>query len=256
MTKKYSLCIILFTTIILNASSQSITDALKTLPKSPYGYCFFDVGITDEDLILFDSLDIQTTNQFNQFGSLSTLKDNIEKYLYMIGSNEKKIITTIATCLTNITHLVMHAAQRETAWISLRTSTQTAAYDMPRWHIDSYYFNPEDQNDLHYKFVVTLIGNSTLFYPVPHDQRYTFWKHTIEREKIANLCNKNMIAHAQRGQGALFMMGGVCQAAMHSEPPIDGNRLFFSIVPCNNQQLIELKRRVQAFIKDYVIFDY
>jgi hypothetical protein len=108
-----------------------------------------------------------------------------------------------------------------------------------------YYSSPKEE--IQYKFVLTLIGTSTLFYPIPQgdrELRRSFWKNMTNRQYIRELCRPEDVITPERGQGMFFMSANKYRASVHTEPPIDENRLFFSIVPCSEQQLIELREKV------------
>ena len=66
-----------------------------------------------------------------------------------------------------------------------------------------------------------------------------------DRNYMKEFCQIENIVSPRLGEGVVFVGGrGVGLAALHSEPPIHENRLFFSIVPCTENQLVELKARV------------
>lgn len=57
------------------------------------------------------------------------------------------------------------------------------------------------------------------------------------------------VAHAEnapRGCGAIFIAGDESFAALHSEPKIDSQRLFISILPGQECEIKELENRMES----------
>src|SRR5262249_15908206 len=101
--------------------------------------------------------------------------------------------------------------------------------------------------DILFKFVVTLVGPTTLFYPLPLELRKSTEQMVHNRQYMKNLCRPENIISPRLGEGAVFRAGQyTTSAALHSEPPIHEDRLFFSIVPCMEMQLPALKVRIAA----------
>lgn len=219
-----------------------VTGSLK---DNPYGFYFFDIGITEQDLADFNSLDVQAEKFYHQFGELSNTERGIADFLSKIGENDENLVLRVASRLTQITNQFMASSQRETAWVHLRASVPTTAYDIPRWHMDGPYFTAAEDEQM-YKFAVTLIGAPTLFYLLPQELRQTAWRHMRNRKFMQEFCHADLVVSPKQGEGALFLGGRKNESALHTEPPIHQNRLFFSIIPCNEKQLIELKAKVIA----------
>ncbi len=165
--------------------------------------------------------------------------------LHAMGTNECELVKRVALRVTEVVRAIMVASGQETAWLCLRAFTPIDLYDLSRWHMDGYYFTPTNKEDLMYKFAVTLRGASTLFYPVSQVERNKVWKKTINREYMQAFCKQDQMVSPQQGEGVFFIGGRTDQSALHSEPSIRENRLFFSIVPCNEKQIGELKKKVR-----------
>jgi hypothetical protein len=225
----------------------SLSNSLKDLRKNPYGFVLLDVGITPQDLEDFNSIDIQKEWIYHQFGELETLEESIANFISTIGSNGSEKSLQMASRLKQITQEVIEVSGKNTAWICLRSFTPTNRFDVPRWHVDGPYYNPASPEDLLFKFVVTLLGPSTLFYPLPLALRKTTEKMIHNKQYMKNFCKEENIVSPKLGEGAIFKGGQYTTlTALHSEPPIHENRLFFSIVPCWELQLSALKARVTA----------
>ena len=224
--------------------ADSYTDALHALKKVPFGFCFFDAGITQQDLAHFDCLDINQERYFQQFGDLADVEERIADFLSYIGSNDPDLVSHLAKRLSFITNQVMAASGRETAWVHLRASIPTDAYDIPRWHIDGHYFRP-DPEILMYRFALTLKGAPTIFYLLPNDQRDTAWKNMRFRDYMHQWCTGPVVSPSP-GEAVYFIGGSKDKGALHTEPPIHLPRLFLSIVPCSEEQLTGLKAKIVA----------
>jgi hypothetical protein len=225
-------------------------NALIALSQDPHGFVFVDLGISEEDLLEFQQIDIHQTSEYNQFGELHELETKLFSFLNTLGANPTSRIERLHTCLLEIVDQVILFSGEETAFICLRAFRPTTDYDLGRWHLDGYYFTPRDPNALMYKLVLTLAGPSTLFYPLPPSLRHEIWPHMPDRMYMHTFCQSGPLLSAKRGEGCLFLGGTRLRAALHSEPPIHENRLFFSIVPCDQKQLIELQKKTTPLIVD------
>jgi hypothetical protein len=214
---------------------------LSELKEDPYGFLFVDVGITAEDLENFSSIDIQKERVYHQFGELETTLE-IANFFSALGANGRELSLQAASLIHKIVSDVITASGRETAWIYIRAFTPTDQYDTPRWHLDGYYYSPEREDDLIFKFALTLLGPTTLFYLLPEELRKTAETHTRNRQYMKNFCRLENIRSPRMGEGAVFTAGR--SSALHSEPPIHENRIFFTVVPCMERELQALKTRV------------
>ena len=217
--------------------------ALVALVDDPYGFSMVDVGITPQDLVDFDQIDLQKSCDYNQFGELHNFEQGLAEFLQTVGENGRELTERVAARVAQIAHEILEATGRETAWLLLRAFTPTEAYDLPRWHMDGAYFGSDT---LIYKFAVTLIGPSTLFYALPPELRRTAQKHLYDRKFMKSFCQPELTLILNRGDGMFFTAGG--RGALHSEPPTHENRLFFSLVPCSSEaELSQLRSKVTEY---------
>lgn len=189
------------------------------------GFVFVDLAISEDDLELFRQLQINVTRQYNLFGNLDRLRDELSIFLREIGDNEESLIQKITRVIFQIASNVKEASNKEAVWVCIRASTPNHLFDVPRWHQDGYYFFP--YAGFVFKFAAALKGNPTLF-----------CSHLDERgfsgQEIKSPC---------LGQGAFFIVGDKERGAVHSEPKIDSERLFISILPGSESEIKELKAR-------------
>jgi hypothetical protein len=118
--------------------------------------------------------------------------------------------------------------------------------------MDGYYFRDLTQKKLQVKFITSLVGPSTMFYRIKTNslaERNYVWHHMINRKLMSEYCtDEPVIFH--RGVGAFFIAANHRLAAIHSEPPIHENRLVLSIVPCDEEDLPSIKKRVLGTYKE------
>lgn len=220
-------------------------------------FAFVDLGLTQEELDLFDKIIIEDCIQYDRFGNLSLLSEEIPNFLRDIGNDDPVLIQSITDIICKITSNVMQAFQNQTAWVLIRSSVPHPFFDMPRWHMDGYYYSP--MYGPQYKFATALKGNPTLFYPLEPTERNAYltfhqefwegfiledigkWLQKLEKERaIVNQIFDIKVAQSpKRGWGAFFIVGDPKLSALHSEPKIDSDRLFIAILPGHESQIEE-----------------
>lgn len=226
--------------------------ALVSLGDQRYGFCFVDVGISAEDLWDFDAIAVCKNHQLNVFGELAALEGNVAAFLKEIGPNEPAHVVRVAKRIDAIAREIIEASGKETAWFCLRAALPTDFFDIPRWHLDGYYYRPSD-NAMQYKFAIALKGAPTLFYPLSNEfkeLRAVIRQNMINRKFTHELFRAEEIVSAPKGTGVFFIAGDNNRAAFHSEPPIHENRLFFFLVPCASEEIERLRAYIEPYIKN------
>jgi hypothetical protein len=127
--------------------------------------------------------------------------------------------------------------------------------------MDGRYYSPYHYGT-QYKFATALKGNPTLFYPLDPSMRtlyenynQEFWKDYIftdieslvehaeeERIVLSQMFDVNNAESPKQGERAFFIVGDHRFAALHSEPKINSKRLFISIVPGQECEILELEK--------------
>ena len=101
--------------------------------------------------------------------------------------------------------------------------------------------------------VAALLGAQTLFYKLPIEERKRFVSLNNEREKTGAMIHElgdKFIEVAKPSEGSIFIAGP--EGAVHSEPPINRNRLFVAVIPCSKKQLDEMHNAdMQATAPDF-----
>ncbi|MBV8661089.1 MAG: hypothetical protein JO129_03015 [Candidatus Dependentiae bacterium] len=226
--------------------------------KQPFA-CF-DLNISQEELQVLQSLIINETENcckphvLNYYGNLAQFQLKVVDYLQLLG-NSKEDSLIAAEIIHKIVSDCLSALDLPEAWIAIRAFEPNDLYDIVRWHIDSERLYKINSGFL-LKVVCTLKGDSTLLCNVPKNARDEFLKIQtkkysdpkgqqgyLKRKDIADLLQIYEVESAEPGQGAIFIIGSETIGAIHSEPAIDKDRIFMSIVPGTHEQIQELYNR-------------
>ena len=226
------------------AEISPLANQIAALLKTSYGYSLVDLGFTPQDYADFNQIQIRKTLSFHQFDNFQALEARIIALLNDVGPSDVASVQRVAARITTIVAQIMAASGESAAWVNVSASLPTNAYDISRWHMDGYYFTPVEPMSIMYKFIMTLVGPSTLFYQCPKDIRQEIKAKTSDRLCLQSICTLDKIVVPRQGQGVFFLSGRTDWSALHSEPKIDAKRLFFSVVPCSQKQVVELKKKV------------
>lgn len=243
--KMFVLCISLFLSQI--AVAESVKESINRLEQGS-SFAYVDLGLTDRELDLldqlkFDQLQVGDTVQYDRFGDLHLLGDELPNFLKIIGNDNEDVIKVTTEVISKIVHDVVSASNKNSAWVCVRASTPMTAYDIPRWHIDGAYYGPFPYPGLIFKFAATLKGSPTLLYNLSSDQRDVFIAHQNDRKFLSEFLDLSSAESPQRGEGVIFIVADQERGAIHSEPKKHENRLFFSILPGDKSEIEELNLR-------------
>ena len=201
---------------------------------------------------------------YTEFNPTEFLKNHSE--LNSIGDVNK-----ISNILMKLNENVVKGNNDNYVWIDIRISLPNNNFDIPRWHMDGKFFiNSERETQT--KFITTLKGNGTLLVDLNKEKRKEFdniydtylnkkrnifnleekdkdeYKKQINKilneERIANyeLMKDEKYIQMTNDQGLIFVVGND-KSTIHSEPPIQSNRMFFSILVGNKEEIEDLKKR-------------
>lgn len=223
-------------------TSIEMQEKFKTLGPDN-SFVFVDLGLTHSELNMLDQIKIETYNVLDRYGNLDLLKEEMPNFLRELGNDDEELIQFVTKLVYETSLNVAKTCQKETAWVSVRAWLPNHNYDMPRWHIDGLYY----KDIACIKFATVLKGNPTLFYPLPKEMREEFNLRNISnnenREFLSKFLDINKAVTAEKGIGAFFIVGDDAIGAVHSEPKIDGIRLFFSVLPGNEDEIEEFHQR-------------
>lgn len=209
----------------------------------------FDLGLAPEAMADMHSLNVKETSDYSNFGGTDVLRNDIARFLESQG-NAPDHAGRVADVLDQVTKDSIGAVGAEAAFFTIRSFTPTDAFNVPRWHTDGWFYEPTE-NDRQQKIALTLKGRTTLLNNLPDTLRGAFHKllrsfasdSTENRRTIGKLINPADTETALPGQGTIFTVGDIKNSAIHSEPPIDSERIFMSIVPGTKAQIEELRQR-------------
>jgi len=235
--------------------TKALSLSLQHALSSGRPFSHFDLGLSPETLNDLESLAVNEAGEYDNFGNLSSLETDITRFLENLG-NVPELAASASSHINGLVLESLEAFEAEAAWVTLRASLPTDEFNVPRWHVDGYYYG-SDEGDQH-KVVFTLKGASTPIADLPENIRTDFnalskvcRDDTPEQRRIlAALVEDHFVTSAARGQGSVFVVGPD-HAAIHSEPPIHTARLFFSVMPGTSAQIEELRRDWEAPITTY-----
>lgn len=187
----------------------------------------------------------------------------VKEFLAGLGNNVETSVQ-VSAIIEKCVKASLAASGKEAAWVTLRASVPNKEFDSPRWHTDGYFYAPYQGQQ--YKIAMVLKGPQTLFYPLADkdrkwfdavqrstqpiyhkdgsiDKEATFQAMVKPRQLLADSLDKKNIVSGAFGQGVIFAVGSDDVVAVHSEPPIQEERLFLSIVPGSPLQIQELQQR-------------
>lgn len=210
-------------------------------------FTYVDLGLTENELILIDQLKFdylpESTKQYDRFGNLHLLKEELPAFLRQIGNDDENVIQAVTEIISRTAGNITKAAHKESAWVCVRASTPNHDFDIPRWHMDGQYYGPYPYPGMVFKFGAVLKGPPTLLYYVSQDIRDKFNANQNDRIFLSELLNVHAAESPKRGQGVLFIVADDNMGAVHSEPRMDENRLFFSVLVGDESEIHELYSR-------------
>jgi hypothetical protein len=204
------------------------------------GFSFVNLELSNYEIKLFDIINIINDLDYNRFGNLKLLKKELIDYFKKVCNNDITLIKEVVNIICRIIDKNIKKLNKETGWITIRSSLPNDEFDIPRWHMDGCYFEPFNENNI--KFIFVLKGPQTLLYDDNQKIR-NLVKNNEDRDFLSNNINLENSIKINKGYGVLFITGDNNIAAIHSEPPIKEQRLFISIVFGSQEQINNLDLR-------------
>jgi hypothetical protein len=253
---------------------------LRDIARKPELYKYIPIDIPKEVYKFHQTLDVSKTDAYNHYGKIDDFDSpRIMEFLRSIGSNSDKLLRSIyLTMLSTLDTYKSYfdsaygsdGVDRNSVWVAIRSFEPTDEYKIPRWHHDGGKFWTKVGNENVYKFATALVGPGTLIaqlspdeylmvYNEIHDlymRRYKECKgHEEEMEFEMNVMRPTLqrligdkYEYVPQNQGIVFLVDDL-RAPIHSEPHIDGPRLFFSIMFATDEQIQERIAIQQNFKK-------
>ena len=200
---------------------------------------------------------------------LGSYKKKIKTYLSSTLINPENDINLITECLSLIIKEFMNKTNKNSALIHLRTQlpikNELYNYKIPRWHQDGRY--SPFMKKLQYKLTTNIFGKPTRIHPWKKKYIELFKKYKLkiykenkdklnqfknqknfnelswrkemikERKKIHSILNKQVNRTTNSAYSTVYGE----HSTIHSEPHINGNRLFMAVLPCSKEDM-EWKR--------------
>lgn len=208
-------------------------------------YSFVDLGLTDEEKeaamqLQFDR--VRGFDRYDRFGALGELQGELIEFFKGLGSHSEDVAKRAARVIERTVEFVLQTTGKESAWVCVRVFRESSFFDQPRWHTDGRYFGFDDlfKSQTCVKFAAALKGPGTLFYPVSEEEGGVFQAHRNDRGFLARFLDPQKAIQARPGEGAFFVVADPLHSAVHSEPPLTEDRLFFSVLPGSNEEIQEL----------------
>ena len=232
---------------------------------------FVNIALTETEQTIIDNIKITNNGQFNYFGVAKNPKllKLIKEFISSIdNSNQSTSITKIMwyrIIKPYLDALQSNTLDHEAIWLTIRvTPNANSLFDVPRWHIDGTYYKSIDNYNI--KLAGVLKGPATIFKSDNAEMRQIFIPLLLEHSRNKQNFNKETdvesrmsinekiknyeTRHPTTNQVAIFAVGDTKKAAIHSEPKIDRERLFFSIVAGNKTHIKELAERFNSTFID------
>lgn len=266
-------CLILICALTFICTNQSIATNLSeelstkiALLSQEKPFINFSLGLTAEEKNLLSLLEITKTTSYDYYGAFPEKKD-ISSFIQSLGNN-KDISSSVATIISQKIQDIKEAFNAEAVWVTIRSSHAVDDYSTPRWHTDGYMYSP--MTELQYKTAFVLKGASTLFCHLsdegrikfnviqdelgqivgqyikegqPKDELYVIMaKYQYQLAKLIQEYKDKQQASIEQGSinyGSIFVLGDKNSAAIHSEPHVDSDRLFISVVAGTKDQIQE-----------------
>jgi hypothetical protein len=229
-----------------------------TLNKSDIPYQIFHIDYTTKEKNTLKKFKVEKSRAHSYCST--DKKPEIKEFLESIGDNDKKDIDIITKIVYKLIKTVLTGYKKTHYWIAIRCSTPTNAYDIPRWHKDGPYYEGQENPS---KFVTVLKGPGTLLKDMTPENKEAYDKIYLEkRELVKNIPVKyeenreeylkelvkideslklryvealkdSETKQINNNEGLIFF----AKEAMHSEPKIDRERIFISILPMDEENI-------------------
>jgi hypothetical protein len=227
----------------------NIKDLTDYINSKKYDYKIFNIIYSKIEKECIDNFNINHSNSYRYLGTYENM-NNITNFLQNVGSNSITNINKFEKIIRKMIINILKVYKFDNFILDIRVSLPNNNFDIVRWHKDYGYGNETS------KFAVVLQGPGTLFikstkevnniYHKIHDKevairrkkKLNFQEQNELREKYrikyANSFKKYKITQPNNNQGVIFFSGDRqknINGALHSEPKIDNNRIFISILP-------------------------
>jgi hypothetical protein len=181
---------------------------------------------------------VSSSTSYNYYGSVPTSEIFDEASMFVSQHSDGEFLE-IEQTLRDFVNLTLKDFRRSAcsveqptgAWFTIRI-TQNEESNAPRWHRDGRMFSCNEPGEIHSKYAMTLLGNTT---------------HILaESRLVSDVVNENHDSEDMRAETAMKLAGetlipiepekiirftwGQKDSPVHSEPDEKGDRIFVSIL--------------------------
>lgn len=222
---------------LIDLDSQKVND----FRSSNDCFIIFDIHLSPKEQDALNHIQItKDYGEYNRYAHLELIPEELPLFLEEYTTADKQEIETITNLVDRLSHQAVDIMGTETAWVTLRAFKENHDYDIHRWHADGLFFLSPSYSleTLQMKFATTLKGEGTLFYLISDELRAEYnAQYNYDRNYWHDTLDASNIISTHVGEGVLFAVGDPDRAAIHSEPPITQDRLFFSVVAGTYEQV-------------------
>jgi hypothetical protein len=244
-----------------------ITEAISKLNTENEGFAFFDLGLSNYDQEILESLIIDDFHFYTNCGEEYLLESQMIDFIESLSTNNenKQISTHVASIITNISNDILYATGYEQALINVRSFVNGSGDDyFSNWHIDKsmeeiiYLDQTIIKNPCSSIFIFVLKGETTLFHPINVEQRdlfhlkaneseytygYDYNLGYIKGEGLDKIFDLSYTSSAKIGQGSVHLAGKEC-GAIHAVPVYE-KRLFIGVFPGSKSNIKAMKEALR-----------
>jgi hypothetical protein len=230
---------------------KNISEYLEARNTTNSAFQMFQIDYSKEEKDAIHNFNVKNAGEFKEFNYYGNSLDEeaVKKFLKKLGDNDIKEIDLITKIIFRLLSTITKGYKTDHYWIAIRIVDFSHDFDIPRWHIDGKYFGEKLNQS---KFVTVVKGSGTLLKDntpelknVFHQIRGEYRKeiqnvlfNTDEWTKINNKYRKKFADELQpfetkqlsNDDGLIFFAGDE-NSAIHSEPKMDSQRMFISILP-------------------------
>ena len=218
--------------------SDNMKQGLERLyPKGQESFAFVDAGLKEREL--FSRLKVNRSLSMKCIGALERLHDKLTSALTEIGNTDMELVESATNELVLLTQRVLDAGGHANGFVIFRAFIPNDLFATPRWHMDGNFYHNSGMNPP--KFVITLKGSGTLFQP-SNCSRECFTSKPEKSRKALALFYSGAPIQPKACEGAFFIVGNL-RGAVHSEPNIAEERIFFSVMGATEIQIQEMIAR-------------
>lgn len=221
------------------------------LPTQEQPFTHFELDLDHAEQECLANFKIDKMQELS--GTLEELEYSLEAindFIASLGENNFHSCSSMVQLILKLAHQALTIFQQDCAYIILRASTPNEAFKLPRWHQDGYYYHPFSGQP--FKAAIPLKGTGTLFYR-PNSEELEKFKQLEDREQRAELLADPLkIESTPSGYGSLFIVGHEA-GAIHSEPHINSQRFFMSVLPGKKKDIQHYNDRqnlINQMLKD------